>query len=276
MQGCNSLSQGRGNVLQGYSTISHRRGNVLQGYNTISHRRGNVLQESYTYFIQGGVIETVGDGDADARVSFTDCLYDGQNTDNGKTGFYGARGFVGTNSGHADFTRCLLDPAGAVTTLTYLGANFCPGGDNVSITDCYYTQPYGPAQGTDATGMSAADLAAALGSAWTVSEGHARPRLMRNALDETNTVFGAVQIVGGTPTGVTTSDGVCTFLGTYDPVVIGASGDRHKLYLGAANTLYYPNAAMTIGAFRAYFQLNGATASPDPSQGGGMRCARSA
>ena len=29
------------------------------------------------------------------------------------------------------------------------------------------------------------------------------------------------------------------------------------LYLGADNTLYYPNAAMTIGAFRAHFTLNG-------------------
>ena len=33
------------------------------------------------------------------------------------------------------------------------------------------------------------------------------------------------------------------------------------LYLAADNTLYYPNDAMTIGAFRAYFQLaNGITA----------------
>ena len=38
------------------------------------------------------------------------------------------------------------------------------------------------------------------------------------------------------------------------------------LYLGADNTLYYPNAAMTIGAFRAHFTLNGLTAS-DPNAG---------
>jgi hypothetical protein len=31
------------------------------------------------------------------------------------------------------------------------------------------------------------------------------------------------------------------------------------LYLGAGNTLYYPNAAMTINAFRGYFQLKGIT-----------------
>ena len=33
--------------------------------------------------------------------------------------------------------------------------------------------------------------------------------------------------------------------------------DHTKLYLGADNTLYYPNADMTINAFRAYFQLIG-------------------
>ena len=34
---------------------------------------------------------------------------------------------------------------------------------------------------------------------------------------------------------------------------------RSILYLGAANKLYWPNANMTLGACRAYFQLNGIT-----------------
>ena len=46
-----------------------------------------------------------------------------------------------------------------------------------------------------------------------------------------------------------------TFTGTYAPVTITDGGDNTKLYLGAANKLYYPNAAMTIGCQRAYFQL---------------------
>lgn len=48
-----------------------------------------------------------------------------------------------------------------------------------------------------------------------------------------------------------------TFTGTYAPVCTGTDGDNTKLYLGTGNTLYYPNAAVTIGACRAYFQLNG-------------------
>ncbi len=52
-----------------------------------------------------------------------------------------------------------------------------------------------------------------------------------------------------------TVDGVLTFTGTYAPVKIADGGDNTKLYLGSGNKLYYPNAAMTIGCQRAYFQL---------------------
>ena len=48
---------------------------------------------------------------------------------------------------------------------------------------------------------------------------------------------------------------VLTFTGTYAPVTTLADGDNTKLYLGAANKLYYPSKAMTIGTHRAYLQL---------------------
>ena len=46
------------------------------------------------------------------------------------------------------------------------------------------------------------------------------------------------------------------FVGGYTPVRIGTKGDNTLLYLGSGNTLYWPNASMTIGAQRAYFRLN--------------------
>ena len=46
------------------------------------------------------------------------------------------------------------------------------------------------------------------------------------------------------------------FIGSYDPVDI-AGEDKSILYFGANNKLYYPNAAMTIKAFRGYFKLKG-------------------
>ena len=54
------------------------------------------------------------------------------------------------------------------------------------------------------------------------------------------------------------------FRGIFSPLTIGTGGDNTKLYLGTGNQLYYPNGEMSIGACRAYFQLNGLTAS-DPN-----------
>lgn len=50
-----------------------------------------------------------------------------------------------------------------------------------------------------------------------------------------------------------------TFLGCFLPVSIDHE-DRSKLYLASNSTLHFPNGAMTIGACRAYFQLNGVLA----------------
>ena len=69
----------------------------------------------------------------------------------------------------------------------------------------------------------------------------------------TNPVFDGVTVSNATNDA--TVEDVLTFTGTYAPVRIGSEGDNTKLYLGAANKLYYPNAAMTIGTHRAYFQL---------------------
>jgi len=71
--------------------------------------------------------------------------------------------------------------------------------------------------------------------------------------DITNPVFEGVTVSNATNDA--TIEGVLTFTGTYAPVTIPATGDKTKLYLGSGNKLYYPNAAMTIGCHRAYFQL---------------------
>lgn len=60
---------------------------------------------------------------------------------------------------------------------------------------------------------------------------------------------------------------VVTFQGTYAPIVFDSSGDPTKLYLGGGDKLYYPNTPMTIGAFRAYFQLADGIRANDPVNG---------
>ena len=56
-----------------------------------------------------------------------------------------------------------------------------------------------------------------------------------------------------------------TFCGTYDAMAFDAA-DPSILFLGGANTLYYPESGAKIGAQRAYFQLDGLTAGESSSQ----------
>ena len=58
---------------------------------------------------------------------------------------------------------------------------------------------------------------------------------------------------------VTSQDGRITFQGTYASQSF-TSADQSILFLGAGNTLYWPEAGATIGAQRAFFQLNGLSA----------------
>ena len=87
-----------------------------------------------------------------------------------------------------------------------------------------------------------------------------------------NPVFSGVTINATASTGITpgltsgtTGDGSVTFVGTYDPIQY-ASANRSVLFLGGNSNLYYPDgkSTTTIGACRAYFQLNDITAG-DPS-----------
>jgi hypothetical protein len=68
--------------------------------------------------------------------------------------------------------------------------------------------------------------------------------------------FTNVQIMTASPKDqslVAGGDDVAIFQGCFDPTEITGS---NNLYLGAANTLYYPSTSATIKAFRAYFKLN--------------------
>lgn len=94
-----------------------------------------------------------------------------------------------------------------------------------------------------------------------------RPYLIRwtNASDPNETinepVFTEVTITATTPEDDNTfgNNNEITFIGTFNGNTFQTE-NRSILFLGAENTLYYPEAGAIIGAFRAYFQLNGITA----------------
>ena len=59
--------------------------------------------------------------------------------------------------------------------------------------------------------------------------------------------------------------GPLTFLGTYSPVVLPEGSDR-ILYMGDDNRLFYPESAVTVNAFRAFFTLGGSASSSSVRQ----------
>ena len=98
-----------------------------------------------------------------------------------------------------------------------------------------------------------------------------------------NGTFEKVTITSTTPGAVTSAGGKVTFQGTYSYIQY-TNEDRSVLFLGTQNKLYWPLPALfdptkpydelwnpwvypNIGAFRAYFQLNGLTAG-DPNAPG--------
>ena len=71
-----------------------------------------------------------------------------------------------------------------------------------------------------------------------------------------NPVFTDVTVSSTAPTPITSSDQKVQFLGTYSPAPID-NGNKACLFLGAANTLYWPNVDnYQVGAFRAYFKVD--------------------
>ena len=79
-----------------------------------------------------------------------------------------------------------------------------------------------------------------------------------SAYDITSPVFSNVTISTSLhPVATTTAEGVViTFAGAYSPLFIGLE-NKSLLYLGANNTLFYPNTAITINSCRAHFRLQG-------------------
>lgn len=96
------------------------------------------------------------------------------------------------------------------------------------------------------------------------------PYIVKWAIDTeniTDPVFAGTAFGSYTPDEKAVQTDVIAFKGQYAPLTIGEGGDNTLLYLGAGNSLYYPNGPMTINAFRAYFQLqDGLTGGETPSR----------
>ena len=70
------------------------------------------------------------------------------------------------------------------------------------------------------------------------------------------TISTSLHPVSTTTTGTAPEGTVITFAGAFSPLLIEQE-DKSLLYMGAGNTLYYPNGEMTIGSCRGHFRLQG-------------------
>ena len=208
-------------------------------------------------------------GKACGEVNISNCLFGGVLTTSEGNITHSCGGFVGWRDDPCtlDISNSLYAPADLPNGKYAIGTNnsctFTRNNDEC-VSDCYYTTVLGDAQGTNASAMSNDQLLTALGDGWINSNGKVVPK--KEAINITNPVFYGVTIENVNPEDrtVVSQDGKVSFTGTYDALSFD-SDNRSILFLGADNTLYYPKSGASIGACRAYFQLNGISAADLPA-----------
>ena len=225
----------------------------VEGSNTIRNCWSSVdiVSTRTSDWIDGGAL--VGRVSAGATLTMTDCAFTGSvtYTSTGTTGG-GMVGYTQTGA-TANLTNCLFSPSALTLTVNdYNPSVFVSGNERGNLSNCYYNDVAKESvlakEGLDATYMSSAELALALGTNWVVSGSNVVPNC---SADITNPIFKGVTIKTAS-TSVTSEDGTVSFTGSYNPVT---SYDPNILYIGADNKLEQASAATTINAFRAYFRL---------------------
>ena len=303
---------------------------IENGNLTIENCRSSVDIES-TYEGNGRHSGFVSRGDADATISIKDCVFDGS-IDAPNSGQ--CAGFLATKQNRyveVTIENCLFAPS-TINVKNDANKTFARGNDN-TITNCYYTQALGTAQGEEGIllydgGVPATANAGVISrfdgeeydvqlqgrslykdGAWntlclpfgindfsgTPLEGATVMELdtegtyegKHTGLDGTTLYLyfkNATSIEAGKPyivrwgtpesnpggvienpafNGVTVSDANNdtaftggSFKGIYNPMSWDAE-DRSVLFVGADNNLHWPLSGASLGACRAYFQLNG-------------------
>ena len=219
-------------------------GFALSGTNTISNCEVTASISCINYYF-GGIL---GHGKA-SKSTITDCLFSGTLTNSMFTATgtqpYANAGVIygwGDDPGEHTIVNCMSN--GNYQGNVYLDL-LKAGGGTQTVTNCYRnTGDYSQGTQTSATGS---DLVFLLGNGWEERDEKVVPKMTGSE------VFENVCITTYTPMTVTSE--CVDFVGTFDPVNIGREGDNTILFLGANNTLYWPNGEMTIGSLRAYFKL---------------------
>ena len=202
-----------------------------------------------------------------ASLTMEDCVFDGKILTVGTNATTNCAGLVGYKHNGATLTmnNCLYAPAALTGSETAVSSGCATFARNASsFTNCYYTQTFGTAQGTNASGMSTAELLAALGSGWEIRDGQVFPKMADNIV---NPVFSNVLINTATANVETT---YADFIGTYAPITDDGllldshnpNGDAMHAAIKAKREGYtfegwYSDAALTTPATAIPFATNG-------------------
>ena len=120
----------------------------------------------------GGLIAYVDQG----TTTINNCLFNGSLIGSGT---YNCGGFVGwtegNNNAKVNISNCLFAPV--QVTVKKPGNTFARTRktSDVTITNCYYTQPLGTEEGTNASGKTNDELLASLGNGWAIKNGMLEP-----------------------------------------------------------------------------------------------------
>ncbi len=193
-----------------------------------------------------------------APFTMTDCLFDGTigYVDGGTGTMTNVGGLVGWHDASTpNITHCFNGGTFANPSVI---ARIARVEGNGTITDCYtnvnaYCQgDRGDSRG-DYTNATGSELQALLGDGWKVDDqGNVVPIFGKYTTTITNPSFAKVTI---DKTDRSITSGGVTFKGNYDAQTFDTE-DKSILFLGAKNTLYWPQNGASIGACRAYFMLN--------------------
>ena len=220
----------------------------------------NVINNCWSSIVINSLVS--GDGTHGGFVAYTEenrsnltlnnCLFDGSiiGADTHSCG-----GLVGWSYDMLTLNNCVCRPE-SITLVSSNNATFSRG-NHVTVNNCYYSEnlPGASGQGTAIGGMTNDELVTVLGDDWRIKDDKVIPDDRKVAYsDIVNPAFTNVTITAAEPVNINAGD--ITFAGTYDPITIGSDGDETMLYLASGNKLYWPNGAMKINAFRAYFQLS--------------------
>jgi hypothetical protein len=188
-----------------------------------------------------------------SSTTISNCLFSG--SINGATTATGIIYGWGDNGNHT-IENCLA--AGTYTDCNDIDL-LKKGGGAQTITNCYRTT-IGGYQAADASGKTASELVAALGSGWEISGDEVVPKMKNLILpDITNPVFSSVTVSSTEPRAID-FEGGC-FVGNYSPFSVVASGATKPdegnineiIFLGADSQLGYAAEPRTLRNFRAHF-----------------------